>query len=993
MRWIHESFAAKLFAGLLGTVGVLLTATWAVVQVETSRQVRETTDRATASAAAQFQLLEETRRQQTEAVARPLSSGRRIRAELEAANATGDLRYLTGSAIYEMDLANLPQVLVVFADPDATPILTLHGSSPMEGGDPARVAETARRVLEGDADELLSYRVLGDVLFSVRTRILADERAFGTLSLGIPVTDEDLGGIGRLLNVEVCIVVEGRCVVGTPHGREGLASELARMLPGAAEARIEALGREWSVEAQPLVADDPSQGTRVVAVPLDPVLAPFKRINRALFLGGGIALTLSVLVGVILSRGLTRPVRALVTAAGQVAQGDYDQEVTVSSRDEIGTLAAAFNQMTQDLRLKERAREILNKVTSPEVARHLLRDEVKLGGENRSMTVLFADIRGFSSLTEGMEPQRVIALLNQCMEGLSHIVDEEGGTVDKYVGDGLMAFWGTPVELTDHALRATRAALRMQRAMAALTAERRRRGEPPVEIGVGINSGLAVAGLMGSPDRWNYTVLGETVNLAARLCNAAGGGETVMTAETLGQVGPTAVAHSLGPRKFKGFTSEVEVFAVEGIQEPPTEGGRGRGIKAVLLAGLLAGMPGLASAQTLPTLRDAGAEYISPGGGVQVTLSGALDLEGLAFLGNDAGLAWGEGLLVAPRLRVFTDVFLGDHVYALLEGRADRGEAPRSGVEEARLEQAFLRFSNRAGSFSAQAGRFATPFGSYPLRHLTVADPFLRPPLPYDYPTMMCATIAPPTKARFLEWREEPETFRRLGAPPVWGVPYQWGAMVSGVVGAVSYRVAAMNSAPSSDPEAWRWSGDAMRHPSWVAGVGVQATPSLHLGASYDRGPWLGELKKGTLPAGRKREDYRQELMSVDLAFIRGPISVRAEVMRDLWAVPNVSESSGSGAYGGDVEYPVEWGGTLELQSDLGAGWSAAVRGGLLDFRPLSDGGTAVDWDYDMRRFEVALGYRLAQNAGILGTWMLNDQRSSFDPDDDLLGIRLWWEF
>ena len=161
---------------------------------------------------------------------------------------------------------------------------------------------------------------------------------------------------------------------------------------------------------------------------------------------------------------------------------------------------------------------------------------------------------------------------------------------------------------------------------------------------------------------------------------------------------------------------------------------RSAGAVLALLGIAAMGRPGGALGQTL---REAGGEYVSPGGRFQVTLSGQLDLEVLSFLGSDAGLAWGDGLLVAPRARLFTDVFLGDHLYALVEFRADRGEAPRAGVEEARVEQAFVRVSNRSGSFSIQAGRFASPFGAYPLRHLGVEDAFVRPPLLYDYPTMM----------------------------------------------------------------------------------------------------------------------------------------------------------------------------------------------------------------------------------------------------------------
>ncbi|HSG49075.1 MAG TPA: HAMP domain-containing protein, partial [Longimicrobiales bacterium] len=374
--------------------GVLLTATWLVVQAETGRQVQEAAERAVVSATTQFRQLEEIQRQQLERVARPLTL-RRIQAALDAAVETGEPEDLAGQVIYELDLAALDDILVVFTDPEGRPILTTHGTEPMEGADPAGLANAARSVLDGDAAELMSYRVLDGTLFSVRTRLIAEAgRAIGTLSLGLPVSDADMDGLGQLLGVEVCVLVGGRCVTGTDLGRGALAERFTDVSVAAGESRLEAQGGVWSVRALPLLEGDPDQGLRIVAVPLDPVLAPFQRISRALLVGGGLALLLSVLVGVALSRGLTRPVHALVAATARVARGDYDQEVGVTSHDEIGSLAQAFNQMTQDLRVKERARDILNKVTSPEVARLLLKDEVKLGGENRAITVLFSDIRG-----------------------------------------------------------------------------------------------------------------------------------------------------------------------------------------------------------------------------------------------------------------------------------------------------------------------------------------------------------------------------------------------------------------------------------------------------------------------------------------------------------------------------------------------------------------------------------------------------------------------
>lgn len=986
MKWLQGSYAAKLFTGLLGTVGTLLLVTLGVVRAETARQVQIAAERAVQNAASQLVQVEEIRQQEVARAARPFTEGRRMLAQVESALESGEMADFALDVGYEVQLARLDHALLAFTDARGRPLLTFHGT-PMAGEDPARLEGPARGVLEGEEPELRSYRVVEGTLFAVRTQPIqsVSGRVIGTISLGAPVLDEEVGRVGEALGVEVCVVVEGACVAGTPTARQRLADRLT-LLAGTAEAReVTALGATWSVRSQALVDDDPGQGARVIAVPLDPVLAPFQRITRALLVSGVLALLLAVVVAMVLSRGLTRPVRALVSATTRVAEGDYETEVPVTTRDEMGTLAVAFNDMTRGLLLKERLRSILDVVSSREVAEELVRGGLELGGENREVTVLFADIRGFSALTEGMEPQRVITFLNECMQRLSDAVVAQGGHVDKFVGDELMAVFNAPREVEDHVGRALKAALDMQSAMAALNVEREARGETAISLGVGVNTGVVVAGKMGSETRNNYTVLGDAVNLASRLCSGAGPGEILATRACLARAGTAVRARPLGRRAFKGFSEEVEVMTLDGLEDAPGPVRRGRGgVGTVLGLVVLASAPLHAVAQGLPTLRDHGGEWVSPSGRAQITLSGQLDLEALAFSGPGFGLARvGQGdVLLAPRLRLFSDVFVGDRVYGLLEVRADRGDAPRAGEWDARVEQAWVRVAlGAAGGASLQVGRFASPFGSYAGRHLGQVDPFVRPPLLYDYRTMMCAGIAPSNATGFLTWKDRPDEFRSLGAPPVWGVPYAWGAMVAGVLGGVSYRLAAVNSAPSSEPAAWGWDAERMRHPSWVAGVALPLSAALSLGASFNRGPWLEELKRGTLPEGMERWDYLQTLLAVDLTFARGPVMARIEGVRDQWDVPNV------------VTAPVELGGSVELQADLAAGLFAAARFGFLDFRTVEEGGPAADWDHDARRYEASAGYRMDRNAGLLVSWATTPERSPLEGRESLLAARLWWAF
>jgi hypothetical protein len=422
-----------------------------------------------------------------------------------------------------------------------------------------------------------------------------------------------------------------------------------------------------------------------------------------------------------------------------------------------------------------------------------------------------------------------------------------------------------------------------------------------------------------------------------------------------------------------------------------------------------------------PTLAGAGIEYLSRSGAVQVSLSGQLDLESIYLTnswsslvslesGTDVLFSTAEdcgachtdvplesisGAVGAHRLRLFTDVFLGDHVYALIQLQTDRGSAPTDGKVRARIEQAYVRVANASGTWGVQSGRFASPVGSYPLRHLSVVDPFVRPPLAYDYRTMMNRTVIPDDAPALVGWKDQPGSFRRAGVPPVWDVPYQWGGMAFGRVLAVDLRVAALNSSPSSAPDVWGWDHrDRLDDPSWVVAARAKPTIDLEVGASWNRGPWMEAFTTGELlpppgaPPGWRPptfRDFDQELFTVDVTFARGATVVRAEAMLDHWEVPNVEDRPTEHIY------------NLELQRDLSPGFFAALRVGHIDFRPISastiPGAEDRDWDFDVTRLEGSLGYRITRNAGLLLSAFEQVQREISDADARLAGLRLWWTF
>lgn len=195
-----------------------------------------------------------------------------------------------------------------------------------------------------------------------------------------------------------------------------------------------------------------------------------------------------------------------------------------------------------------------------------------LGGEEKDVTILFCDIRRFTALAEEMPATQVVELLNTFFSRMIQVVLAHGGTVDKLMGDSVMALFGVPRPAETDPLRAVRCALAMHQALAELNQERAIRQQPPIEMGIGINSGSVVAGNIGSIDRMEYTVIGDNVNIAARLQGIAEAGETLISGATHTKVRNLVRASALEPAQLKGRQHQVAVFRIEGLrsQNPPS---------------------------------------------------------------------------------------------------------------------------------------------------------------------------------------------------------------------------------------------------------------------------------------------------------------------------------------------------------------------------------------------------------------------------------------
>lgn len=290
-------------------------------------------------------------------------------------------------------------------------------------------------------------------------------------------------------------------------------------------------------------------------------LQAYETLKLALLFLAGVSLLFTVVGSIRIARRITRPVRMLADAAKQVAAGNYGEPILLQQDDEIGELAAAFSSMSKGLTERDQVRDILGKVASHEVAEQLLSQNIELGGEERDVTVLFADIRDFTALCERHPPAQTLGLLNRYLTLINAVVDEHDGVIDKYTGDGVMALFGAPIGRCDDPQRAVLAALAIDKRMRQLCRELEAEHLPHPDVGIGVNTSRVIAGNIGSPSRLNYTVLGDGVNLASRLESLTKHYQVpIIVGEQTAAVARNFIYLELDKVRVKGKSTAVRIF-------------------------------------------------------------------------------------------------------------------------------------------------------------------------------------------------------------------------------------------------------------------------------------------------------------------------------------------------------------------------------------------------------------------------------------------------
>ena len=246
-----------------------------------------------------------------------------------------------------------------------------------------------------------------------------------------------------------------------------------------------------------------------------------------------------------------------------VGQGQLNVQIPLRRADEFGALVGDFNQMVMELRDKERLRRVFGLHVGEKVAQQILARDPGLGGTDQIVTLLFLDLRGFTARAAGTDPKTIVNFLNRFLQAMVEIVEtEHGGMVNKFLGDGFMAIFGATAGAATHADDAVAAGSSMLRRLKLFNADLVRANEAPLGIGIGINTGRAIVGSIGSSERMEFTVIGNTVNVASRIegLNKALGTSLLLSKATKDHLSRPISLRALPPQQIKGVDAPVEVL-------------------------------------------------------------------------------------------------------------------------------------------------------------------------------------------------------------------------------------------------------------------------------------------------------------------------------------------------------------------------------------------------------------------------------------------------
>jgi adenylate cyclase len=412
-----------------------------------------------------------------------------------------------------------------------------------------------------------------------------DERAPTAIAVVHPV--------GKAGSVLVCLPLDARYFA---NARAKLGLELALQVGGVLEhatpkfptAHLADATREGSIEEEgsetwalawfvpPSITASSSQSAElrfVAALDVSDIKSIVRRHLRIALAILAATTLVSIVIGWRLASRMARALSRVNSAMQRLEHQEYVKVDIVRTGDELEDLATGFNAMVEGLQERDKLRSTMGKYMTEAVVAHLLAGDVELGGKTLEVTILFCDLRDFTSLSERRAAQEIVGLLNEYFTDMVDCVMAEGGVVDKYIGDNIMAVFGAPVARSDDAARAVRAAVRMREALARLNERFAQRGLPALRFGIGLHTGEVVAGNIGSAKRMEYTVIGDAVNLASRLESKTKelATDILISDVTFERAKDVMDGEAAGEIHVKGREQAVTIYKVRGLIEPRAE--------------------------------------------------------------------------------------------------------------------------------------------------------------------------------------------------------------------------------------------------------------------------------------------------------------------------------------------------------------------------------------------------------------------------------------
>ena len=309
----------------------------------------------------------------------------------------------------------------------------------------------------------------------------------------------------------------------------------------------------------------------LISVPSEDVMGRIRAGRQRTFLLCLVALAMALLLALSISRSITQPLSALTRWARRVSEGSLEQQEPPGGGREIDSLARSMNEMVDGLRDRDFIHDAFGRYVSPDIMAKFMGDSqaLHLGGQCQEVTIMMSDMRGFTGLSERLTPEEMVQLLNRYLGRMTDVILGHQGTIVEFIGDAILVLFGAPVPGHDDAVRAVRCAIDMQRAMVFFNAENEEEEIPVLEMGIAINTGEVVAGNIGSERHVKYGVVGEPVNLTARLESLSLGGEVLISAATYAQVKALVDVESTRSVRVKGISDSVTVYGIIGMRDDP----------------------------------------------------------------------------------------------------------------------------------------------------------------------------------------------------------------------------------------------------------------------------------------------------------------------------------------------------------------------------------------------------------------------------------------